>query len=78
MPDKIAKFIESLDGKMRRRLKEKLVSLKLNPFRAKGVKKLKSSGGDFYRLRIGKIRIIYKISSKQVEVIDIDYRGNIY
>ncbi len=41
MPDKIAKFIKSLDGKTRLRLKRRLLRL-------------------------------------EVEIMDIDYRGNIY
>lgn len=67
MTDKITKFIDSLDSKTRRRLKEKLFFLKANPYKMLNVKRLDSWGENVYRLRVGKIRII-----------DIDYRGNIY
>ena len=79
MPDKITKFIKSLSAKVREQLKSKLLDLKKNPFGMKGVKKLKSGSGDFYRLRMGKIRIIYRVIGENgVEITDIDYRGNIY
>lgn len=55
-----------------------MLQLKQDPFQAPGVKRLKVWGKDFYRLRLGKIRIIYKLTDGDVEVIDIDYRGNIY
>lgn len=78
MTDRVNKFLSSLDKKTKDRLKKKLLQLKHDPFQAPGVKKLKVWGSDFYRLRFGKIRIIYKLTGKDVEVVDIDYRGNIY
>lgn len=79
MPDKITKFIESLNKKLKAKLKEKLIALKQNPFGMKGVKKLQGVGENMYRLRIGKIRVVYKVhDNKSVEIIDMDYRGNIY
>lgn len=78
MPDKVRKFINSLDAKTRERLKQKLIYLKQNPFAMPGVKKLKDWGMTAYRLRLGNIRIIYTIVNGDVEIIDIDYRGNAY
>lgn len=78
MPDKISKFIDSLDNKTRARLKEKLKQLRQNPFAMPGVKKLTNWGSVAYRLRLGKIRIIYVIEKENIEIIDIDYRGNVY
>ncbi|MEK7171547.1 MAG: type II toxin-antitoxin system RelE/ParE family toxin [Patescibacteria group bacterium] len=79
MPDKITKFIESLDKKIKAKLKAKLLLLKQNPFDMKDVKKLHGVGENMYRLKIGKIRVIYKVNGNGgVEIIDIDYRGNIY
>lgn len=78
MPDKITKFIEFLRAKIRKQLKENLLALKNNPYGMKGVKKMNGSDDNIYRLRMGKIRIIYKIDSDKIEIIDIDYRGNIY
>jgi mRNA interferase RelE/StbE len=78
MPDKITKFIEALNKKTRRQLKEKLLALKQSPFNIKGVKKMQGWGENTYRLRMGKIRVIYRIMNKDIEIVDIDYRGNIY
>lgn len=78
MPDKISKFIDSLDSKMRVRLKKKLNELKQNPFAMPGVKKLVNCGRSTYRLRLGKIRIIFVVNNGSIEIIDIDFRGNIY
>lgn len=78
MPDKITKFVKSLSTKVRAQLKSKLMALKKDPYRMKGVKKMNGWGEDVYRLRTGKIRVIYRVSTDDVEIIDIDYRGNIY
>lgn len=78
MSDKIAKFIQGLNAKTRQQLKLKMSQLRENPFAMTGVKKMRTEGVTHYRLRIGKIRIIYTITSNGVEIIDIDYRGNIY
>ncbi len=79
MPDRIKKFIESLDNKSKARLKRRLEHLRADPFlRSNDVKKLKGWGKNVYRLRVGDIRIVYRLSSSEVEIIDIDYRGNVY
>lgn len=78
MPDKIAKFLQGLNAKTRKQLKLKMSQLRENPFAMPGVKKMQTGEGVYYRLRVGKIRIIYVVSNIGVEIIDIDYRGNIY
>ena len=78
MPDKITKFINSLDKRTRKRLKQKLLDLKKDPINFNGVKKLQNWGKSTYRIRVGKIRIIYRLNQKDITIIDIDYRGNIY
>ena len=78
MSDKITKFLDNLNKKTRQQLSLKISQLRENPFAMMGVKKIQTEVGTYYRLRVGKIRIIYTISSDGVEIIDIDYRGNIY
>lgn len=79
MPDKITKFINALDKKTRERLKERLEKLKANPFdESQDVKKLQGRSKNAYRLRMGDIRIVYRIHGKELEIVDIDYRGNVY
>lgn len=79
MPDRIKKFVDSLNLKTRERLKRRLVQLREDPFKhTNDVKKLKGAGKNLYRLRMGKIRIIYRLMDKEIEIVDIDYRGSIY
>lgn len=78
MPDKITKFVESLDKKLRNQLKKKLIELKKSPFLMKNVKRMHTRKQGMYRLRMGKIRIVYMVVNNIVEIVDIDYRGNIY
>lgn len=78
MTDKIEKFIKSLNPKLKKRLKERLIELKSSPFKGSDIKKLEGFDDKTFRLRIGKIRIIYRVDKKEVTIIDIDYRGNIY
>ena len=79
MTDRVQKFIETLDKKTRLQLKTKLLALKKDPFSAKNVKALKGYGTNMFRLRMGKIRVIYYINKDQsAEILDIDYRGEIY
>lgn len=78
MVDRIEKFLDSLDERTRRRIFDKLAEVKKNPFSVSGVKKLKGWGECVYRVRIGNIRVIYKILKDDIEIIDMDFRGNIY
>lgn len=77
MTDKVSKFFQSLDEKTKNRLKKRLTLLKSSPFKGGDIKKLKGCH-NLYRFRLGKIRIIYKITDTGTEITDIDYRGNIY
>ncbi len=78
MPDKIAKFLNSLDAKTKAKLKQRLKLLQSSPFRGQDIKLLHGYGEKLFRLRIGKIRIIYRVVDAGIEILDIDYRGNIY
>lgn len=77
MTDRITKFIRSLDEKTKRQLQRKLQLLKEDPFSTPGVKRMQGDENVF-RLRMGKIRVIFRVNQNSVEIIDIDYRGNIY
>jgi len=77
MTDKIQKFLKSLDKKTKEKLKKRLLLLKESPYKGNDIKKLQGYN-DLYRLRVGKIRIIYKAPNQEIEIIDIDYRGNVY
>jgi mRNA interferase RelE/StbE len=79
MPDKITKFIKSLNKKTRERLKARLITLRKDPYKSSNdIKKLQGYKENYYRLRMGDIRIIYTINNNGIDYVDIDYRGNIY
>ena len=78
MTVKIDKFVISLDANLRARLRRRLIELKRSPFDGGDIKKLKGYGKSIYVLRPEKIRIIYRTIDEKVEIIDIDFRGNIY
>lgn len=78
MTERVEKFLRTLDANMRQRLRNKLLELKASPRGVTGSKKMKGYSGAIFRLRVGKIRIIYKVTGSTVEIVDIDYRGNIY
>jgi mRNA interferase RelE/StbE len=50
------------------------------PFTDLDIKKMKGKWEGFYRLRVGKIRVIFKVSldSADVEIYTIGARGDVY
>ena len=61
------------------RIETKLKELQQNPFTVSNVKKLEGSK-TLYRLKIGDIRIIYNVNTKQIliEIIEIEKRNDVY
>lgn len=51
---------------------------KIIPFNDLDIKKMKGEWLGFYRLRIGKIRIIFRLSDDDIEVFTIGVRGDVY
>jgi mRNA interferase RelE/StbE len=70
-----AKYLESLDTIMKRRIHEALKDLAANP-PAGDIVKLQ--GKDGYRRRVGDYRIIFDISETEVMVYKIAPRGQAY
>jgi len=72
------KGLLNMPEKDRKALRDKLNALKEDPYKASGVKKLKSREG--YRIRHRDWRAIYIIKNDQVKiiVIDIGKRDTIY
>jgi len=70
--------LEKLDAQIRERAVERLRELESAPF-PRGCQKLKGEI-DAYRLRVGKIRILYKIlwDEKAIVVFKIESRGTVY
>ena len=78
---KAEKDLKNIDLPHRKIIKEKLLILAKNPEVLKNnIKKLSGSKEDYYRLRIGNFRVIFKKEDKNliIFVIRIGHRREIY
>ncbi len=81
------KFLEKITEKDKERIRQKTKILVISieeqgiiPFRELDIKKLSGEWSEFFRMRIGKIRIIFRIDRKadSILVYEIDFRGDVY
>jgi len=79
LSNKAEKFLKKIDSVKREKIKLKLKLLVDFPDRNLDIIKIIGED-DTYRVRIGKIRVLFVISQKGEEliIVDIDFRGNIY
>ena len=74
---KALKFINGADRITQQRIKEGVSGLLEEPPRG-DVKVMQGQPAGTYRLRIGKYRIIYELTSDTLHIINIGSRGDIY
>ena len=67
------KAISAYDIPTRRRIIEAI-----NKLPRGDIKRLKGKSNKFYRLRMGKYRVIFSIDEKDYVIIDVDTRGDVY
>ena len=74
-----ARFFKKQSATTIELIKKKLNQLQYFPAVA-NLKKLQGSLADYYRLRIGDIRVIFHVdtTNQLIEIDTIDYRGNVY
>ncbi len=81
------KFIEKITEKDKDRIRQKIKTLVLAieeqgiiPFREMDIKKLSGDWVGFFRMRVGKMRVIFRIDKEKDElwVYEIDFRGDVY
>jgi mRNA interferase RelE/StbE len=81
------KFLEKLDEKEKERVRLKVKSLVsaietqgIIPFKELDVKRLEGEWKGFLRMRIGRVRVIFRIEKRDdvLLVYEIDYRGDVY
>ena len=72
--DKAIDFLTKLPKELRKRIYNKVISTKENPFRY--FEKLKEIDG--YKLRVGEYRVIADIDDKIITVLKVGHRKNIY
>ncbi|MFA3783493.1 type II toxin-antitoxin system RelE/ParE family toxin [Melioribacteraceae bacterium 4301-Me] len=82
-----AKFLNELPDKDKNKIREKVRSLVYSieqygniPFKELHIKTLEGVWRGCLRMRIGKIRIIFKIDrvNRELIVYGVDFRGNVY
>ncbi|MBI5681965.1 MAG: type II toxin-antitoxin system RelE/ParE family toxin [Deltaproteobacteria bacterium] len=76
------KHYKKLDKKARERIKEKLIELsrEQNPLLRKDVKYLTGELKNFYRLRVGRYRVVFSLiyNENTIAVVNIAPRGSVY
>lgn len=81
------KFLDKITEKDKERIRERIGVLvssieehAIIPFRELDVKKLSGEWSDFFRMRIGKMRVLFKIDREKDEMLvyEIDFRGDVY
>lgn len=73
--DKISKVLKKLSPKERDRVRSVLLRLESGNTKGLDLKKLKGRD-DIFRIRRGDIRIVYRISNKQIHVLTIERRND--
>ncbi|MCX6146909.1 MAG: type II toxin-antitoxin system RelE/ParE family toxin [Candidatus Kapabacteria bacterium] len=81
------KFLEKCNTNDKERIRVKLKDLlnlyngtKISNLTKLNIKNLEGEWKGFKRLKIGKIRVIFRVSlvDEEIEVFEIDFRGDIY
>ncbi len=75
-----AKYYEKLTPKLKNKVNEVISQLSNNPYAIPNVKPLEGSDHDEYRIRIGSLRLLYRVHNDEliIIVLDIGPRGDIY
>lgn len=79
--DSIGRRLSKLPESDHKKIKKVLLALQEDPLpQGKDLKKMASQNFPLWRIRIGDLRIVYFLLSdkKVVQVVNIDFRGNIY
>lgn len=65
----VAKCYRSLPPKLKSKVKEVIETLSENPYAISNVRPLKGSEYDDYRIRIGSLRLLYRIHHEELKII---------
>ena len=72
---KIDKFLTKLDPERRAKVLATLLQIRAGDFRGLNLRKLKEVGS-LYRVRVGKVRIIFEMDTDGIRPTDIDFRND--
>ncbi len=72
---RIDKFLSKLDAERREKILTVLLQIRSGDFQGLNLKKLKTVGS-LYRVRVSRIRVIFKMDIGGIRLIDIDFRND--
>lgn len=72
---KIDKFLAKLDAERREKVLAVLTHIRLGDFRGLNLKKLKEKGSQ-YRVRVGRVRIIFYMDTDGIRLLGIDFKND--
>ena len=75
-----AKYYEKLPTKLKSKVQEVINQLSENPYAVINIKPLEESNHDDFRIRIGSLRLLYRIHNDRLIILVLDNgpRGDIY
>jgi len=71
---KLDKFLAKLDSERREKILAILIRIHAGDFQGLNLRKLKAVG-PLYRVRIGRVRIIFEMDTNGIRLVDIDFRN---
>jgi len=72
---KIDKFLSKLDAERRVKVLAVLLQIRSGDFQGLNLRKLKVVG-PLYRVRVGRVRIIFEMDTDGIRPVDIDFRND--
>lgn len=75
MVDRLTKFLKKCDKKMRRRVQDLMDQILAGNFRNLDIRKLENAP-HLYRIRKGRLRIIFEHKDKSIIIKKVDYRDD--
>ncbi|MBI2025256.1 hypothetical protein HYT04_00505 [Candidatus Kaiserbacteria bacterium] len=72
---KTDKFLAKLDAERREKVLVVLLRIRTGDFSGLNLKKMKEVGS-LYRVRVGKVRIIFEMDTNGIRLVDVDFRND--
>lgn len=72
---KIDKFLSKLDAERREKVLFVLLQIRSGDFHGLNLRKLKEVG-PLYRVRVGRVRIIFEMDTEGIRLVDVDFRND--
>jgi len=78
IPKRVFKQFKNLERPLQKRVKESILALRDNPFPpGKKIKRIKRGRDEFWRLRVGNLRVMYEVRGDEVRILGIVHRKDL-